>query len=130
MNDLLHRAAVTLLLVGGLLTAAQAFFSLEPAPATWPMVRHHQFMLVLVGSSLALSAFIPALRLSAIGFALLAQAGFVVISLADGSVHTFAPSAWAEAGLIAALLLAGGVFLREAWQEARWNRMLPLRSEA
>jgi hypothetical protein len=125
MNDLLHRTAVALLFIGGLLTAAQAFFSLEPAPAAWSVVRHHQFMLVLVGSALALSAFVPALRLSATGFALLAQVGFVAISLADGSI----PSGWAEAGLLATLLLAGGVFLREARQEARWDRMLPLRSE-
>jgi hypothetical protein len=124
MNDLLNRTAVALLFIGGLLTAAQAFFGLEPAPAAGSVVRHHQFMLVLVGAALALSAFIPALRLTAIGFALLAQAGFVVISLADGAI----PSGWAEAGLLAALL-AGGVFLREARQEARWDRMLPLRSE-
>jgi hypothetical protein len=34
-----------------------------------------------------------------------------------------------DAGLLLLLLVVAIVLGREAWQEARWDRMLPLRSE-
>jgi hypothetical protein len=35
-----------------------------------------------------------------------------------------------DAAVLLALVVAAIVFAREAWQEARWDRMLPIRSEA
>lgn len=143
MNDVLHRLAVALLLIGGFVTAAQplgspdlgqfisSYGAAEPGPFAWSVTRHYQYMLVLIGLTLALSAFVPALRMSAISFALLTKAGFVVISLsANGPMEALTRLSSVEMSLLCILLAAGGVFLREAWQEARWHGMLRLRPEA
>jgi hypothetical protein len=121
MHELLHRLAVALLMVSGTLTACSPFaigLPLDPLAAS--LLAHWQLMLVLLGTGLVIAAFVPSWRLPAAAAAIISKAAFLVIS----------PSAAVlEAALLLLLLVAAAVFAREAWQEARWDRMLPLRSE-
>ena len=121
MHELLHRLAVALLLVSGALTACSPFsigLPLEPHAAG--LLAHWQFMLVLLGTGLVVAAFVPSWRLPAVAVAIVSKAAFLVISPG---------AAVLEVALLLLLLVAAVVFAREAWQEARWDRMLPLRSE-
>ena len=68
-----------------------------------------------------IAAFTPSWRLPVVTAAIITK----------GALLVFSPSAVVlEAGLVLLLLIAAVVFAREAWQEARWDRMLPVRSEA
>jgi hypothetical protein len=121
MHELLHRLAVALLLLAGALTACSPFaIGLPLDPQAAGLLAHWQFMLVLLGTGLAIAAFVPSWRLPALAAAIITKGAFLVIS-PDAAVL--------EAGLLLLLLVAAVVLGREAWQEARWDRMLPLRSE-
>ena len=65
-----------------------------------------------------------ALRLPAIGAGVLAKLALVGLAAAAGS-----PLPWPEVLQVAALALAGGVLVRQARLEDRWNGVLPLRQE-
>ncbi|NPC58067.1 hypothetical protein [Caenimonas soli] len=121
MHELLHRLAVALLLVSGALTACAPFaIGLPLDPQAAGLLAHWQFMLVLLGTGLVIAAFAPSWRLPVVTAAIITKGAFLV----------FSPNAAVlEAGLVLLLLVAAIVFAREAWQEARWDRMLPLRSE-
>lgn len=122
MHELLHRLAVALLLVSGILTACAPFsIGLPLDPQAAGLLAHWQFMLVLLGTGLVIAAFAPSWRLPVVTAAIITKGAFLV----------FSPNAAAlEAGLVLLLAVAAIVFAREAWQEARWDRMLPVRSEA
>jgi hypothetical protein len=122
MHELLHRLAVALLVVAGALTASSPFaMGLPPDPQAASLLAHWQFMLVLLGTGLLIAAFVASWRLPALAAAIITKGAFLVIS-PDAAVL--------EAGLLLLLLVAAVALGREAWQEARWDRMLPLRPEA
>jgi hypothetical protein len=122
MHELLHRLAIALLLMAGTLIAGLPFAvgsTLDPQAAG--LLAHWQFMRMLLGMGLVIAAFVPSWRLPVLAVAIICKGAFVVIS----------PNvAVLEAAVLAALLFAAIVLAREAWQEARWDRMLPIRSEA
>ena len=122
MHELLHRLAVALLMVSGALTVCSPFaigLPLDPHAAS--LLAHWQFMLVLLGIGLVIAAFVPSWRLPAVALAIASKAAFLVITPGVAAL---------EVALLLLLVLAGAVFAREAWQEARWHGMLRLRSEA
>ncbi|MEP6789968.1 MAG: hypothetical protein ABI907_01275 [Ramlibacter sp.] len=119
MHELSHRAALAILVFAGILTASPLLSGAPNyATETWAVVQHRQFMLGLLGTGLVLAAFLPTLRLAAIAGGILSNAAFLVISLGSA----FSRAQWMEAGLLGLLLLAAFVFLREARQQARWER--------
>jgi hypothetical protein len=122
MHDLLHRLAVALLLLAGSLIAGLPFAIGLPAdPQAAGLLVHWQFMRMLLGMGLVIAAFVPSWRLPAVTVAVICKTAFLVIS----------PSAAVlGATVLLALVFAAVVLGREAWQEARWDRMLPIRSEA
>lgn len=122
MHELLHRSAVAALLLSGALTAfmpADMGLLLDPAAAS--LLAHRQFMLGLLGAGLLVAVFVPSWRLPAVGAAIVSKAALLII---------FPGAAALESTLLLLLLAAAMVFAREAWQEARWHGMLPLRPEA
>ena len=122
MHELLHRLAVALLLLAGALTASSPFaIGLPLDSQVAGLLAHWQFMLVLLGTGLVIAAFVPSWRLPALAAAIITKGAFLVFS-PDAAVL--------EAGLLLLLLVAAAVLGREAWQEARWDRMLPIRSES
>lgn len=121
MHELFHRLAVALLLVAGALIASSPFaigLPLDPQAAGW--LAHWQFMRMLLGLGLVIAAFVPSWRLPAVTVAIISKGAFVLISPSTAVL---------EAVVLSALVLAAIMLAREAWQEARWDRMLPLRSE-
>jgi hypothetical protein len=121
MHELLHRLAVALLVVSGALTACSPFaIGLPVDPYAASLLAHWQFMLVLLGIGLVVAAFVPSWRLPAVAVAIASKAAFLVITPGASALET---------ALLLLLLVAAVVFAREAWQEARWDRMLPIRSE-
>ncbi len=129
MNDLAHRVAVALLVACGLLSAA-----LVPWDSGFAGVllqaQHRYFLVGLLGASLVLSAWLPALRPAAVAASLLSKLAFLALVL--GSAAPGVPDfvAYLEAAMALALAGAAAVLAREAWQEARWHGVLPLRSGA
>jgi hypothetical protein len=117
MEELQHRLAIAALALGGLATLV---LSWDPASPALPLVMHRQVMTALLGGGLLLSVFLPALRLPAVGAAVLTKAAWVLLLV----VAT--PGAFALAGLEAALALllfgAGAVFFHEMRREALWDR--------
>ncbi|MBI2770310.1 MAG: hypothetical protein HYX47_11855 [Burkholderiales bacterium] len=127
MHELSHRAALLILVVAGILTVSPLLGSgANYSNEAWAVVQHRQFMLGLLGAGLVLSAFVPALRLAAIGGAILSKTAFLVISL-DAA---FTRAQWLDAGLLGLLVLAAVVLAREAQQQARWDRRPLLLPEA
>ncbi len=123
MHELLHRLAVALLMVSGALTACLplAALGLPVEPGVAGLLAHWQFMVVLLGTGLVAAVFIPSWRLAAVAVAIVSKVAFLVISPGTSTL---------EAGLLGLLVFAAAVFVRETWQEARWDRMLPQRSGA
>lgn len=122
MHELLHRLAVALLLVAGVLTAGAPFaVGLPPDPQAAVLLAHWQFMRALLGVGLVIAAFLPSWRLPAVAVALICKGALLVVSPQVSGV---------AAAVLPALVVAAAVLAREAWQEARWDRMLPLRTEA
>lgn len=129
MPELSHRLAVAALLVAGLLTAVPMLFPAD-ASLSLPLVQHRQFMQAMLAAGVLLAAFVPALRLAAIGAAVLSNGAFSAMTLLAGPAPGWAPYAWPAAVSLVPLLFAGVVLAREAWQQARWDGVLPLRQEA
>lgn len=131
MHELPHRLAVAVLLLSGALTAylpAHAWLPVDAAAYT--LAAQGQFMLVLLGASLLMAAFIPSWRLPAITVAIVSKSAFLVILAgAPDLLQPFPGEAVLEGSLLLCLLGAAAVFGREAWREARWNGMLPIRVE-
>ena len=138
MHDFLHRAAIALLLVSGVLTTVASVESIDAsrsvadAAGALPqlLVQHWGFMMGLLGAGLVLAAVLPSLRLPVLGAAVLSKSAFAAIALTSGAAEAGGLSAALfELAMLTLLLSAGAVFVREAWQEARWHGMLPLRPE-
>jgi hypothetical protein len=129
VNTHLHRLAVAVLLLSGLLGALP--FSPGPATASGAIeVQHRDFMLGLLSAALVLSAFVPPLRLPAVAASLLSKLAFIAVAVATVLGGEPAPAQmWLETLLTMTLLGAGAVLWREARQDARWNGVLPLRAE-
>jgi len=135
MHELLHRTALTALAAAGALVwispwlAGSAPVAGPDLAGLAPLLAQRQFMLGLLGAGLLLALALPRLRLAAIAAALASKLAFLAIAWGLASVP--GPLAVAADGASVALLLfAGAVFLREAWQQARWDGMLPLRTGA
>lgn len=124
MHDALHKTALALLAVCGVATALTG---LAAAGGDQPLVWHRQFMVTSLGLALILAAWLPALRLPAIGAAVLAKVGAVGIGIASGAALGAGLAAELASGM--ALAMAGAVFLHEMRMEARWDGVLPMRSE-
>jgi len=134
MDDFLHRLAVTVLVICGLLSIAViAWDPLTAAEGGWltALIQHREFMLALLGVGLLTAAFLPALRPALMTGSMLAKFAYLALALANVShAADLAPAAWLEAGMLGALLAAAAVFLREARQEARWDGVPRLRTGA
>ena len=128
MSELQHRLAVAALLAAALLTAIASFNpALSPADNALPLVLHRQFMQALLGLGLLLSAFVPGLRLAAIGGAL--PSNMALLALVPHATPGAATYAWAAGVSLVPLLFAAAVFAREAWLQARWDGVIPSRQE-
>lgn len=134
MDEFLHRFAVMVLVICGLLSiAAIAWDPLVAAEGGWlaALIQHREFMLALLGLGLVMAAFLPGLRPALMTGSMLAKLAYLALALANVShADDLAPAAWLEAGMLAALLAAAAVFLREARQEARWDGVPRLRTDA
>ncbi len=126
MQDLTHRFAVAILLICGFLSAIVIPWDAGHAVEA----RQLQFILGLLGASLVLSAFVPALRLPAVGASVLCKVGYLVLLWDGDGFARMSPIVWVEAVMLLALGAAAVVLMREAWQEARWHGMLPWHPEA
>ncbi|HSV34315.1 MAG TPA: hypothetical protein VLI46_02100 [Ramlibacter sp.] len=137
MHDFAHRSALALLVACGLLSVALVafdpgfadlldYFAASPGPWAVLQTQHRHFLLGLLGASLILSAFVPALRPAALGASILSKVAYLALALATVSQPgALAPVAWLEAALVLGLISAAALLAREAWQEARWHGMLP-----
>lgn len=128
MHDLSHRAAVAALFLAGALMAASpwAIGADLPLPGdampAVSLVWQGQFLLALLGLGVLGAALLPALRPAALGAAILSKLGLLVLAPA-------AAASWQDAAVLALLVGAAAVFAREAWLQARWDGVLPLRQE-
>lgn len=118
MHDLSHRAAVAALLIAGILMSVSPW--LAPGADLGP----GQLLLSLLGLGVIAAAAVPMLRAAALGGAVLSKLLFLFLAPAGGQ-----PFYGLEAAVLALLLGAAAVFIREAWQQARWDGVLPLRQE-
>ncbi len=134
MDDFLHRLAVTVLVICGLLSIA--VIAWDPLAATeggWltALIQHRDFLLALLGVGLVAAALVPTLRPALMTGSILAKLAYLGLALANVShPGEVATAAWLEAGMLAALLTAAAEFLREARQEARWDGVPRLRADA
>lgn len=133
MHEMSHRLAVALLFLTGVFT----LWPLVPGVAgplpqeAWAIAQHRQFLVALLGGGLVLAAFLPVLRLAAVGGAILSKIAFLVISLAAArSGVPLEPGQWLDAALLGLLLVAGLTLAREAHQHAHWEGRTFLRPEA
>jgi hypothetical protein len=128
MTAHLHRLGIAVLLLSGLIGVLPLWQVANPAALE---VQHRDCMLALLSATLVLLAFLPKLRLPGIAASVLSKLAFIAVTAATAAGGEPVPAqVWVEAFLTAALLAAGTGFWREGRQEARWNSMLPLRSEA
>ena len=132
MLELPHRFAVAVLLLGGALTACTpALFWMPVDSAAVSLVAQGQLMLALLGAAMLVAAFVPSWRLPVVVAAIMSKSAFLVIwATVPDLVPPFPGAAALEGALLFLLLGAAAVFAREAWQEARWNGMLPIRLES
>jgi hypothetical protein len=131
MHDFARRTAIGGLLVTGLLTALSPWLvpahPVVPADALWPMLLQGQLLVVVLGAGLLLASFLPQLRLAMVGAAIVSKAGFLAATLPQRSLA--APVQAFEAALLVLLLAAAAVLSLQALQQARWDGVLPLRTE-
>ena len=136
MHELPHRIAVAALLAAGLITTALAvtrWSGVEGQIAS--LLVHRQFLLALLGAALLIAVPVSSWRLPAVAAALASKVWLFVIWLtgpgagAGPLAASPVPGAPLEAAVMIMLALAMAVFAREAWQEARWHGVLPLRPE-
>ena len=124
----LHRLASLRCSCWRALTAFASVESIDASRSVGDAAGALPLLLVRTGSSCwccwergwSLPPFVASWRLPALAAAIITKGAFLV-SAPDAAVL--------EAGLLLLLLVAAVVLGREAWQEARWDRMLPLRSE-
>jgi len=128
MNAHLNRLGIAVLLATGVVGVFSIWQATNPAAVE---VQHRDFMLGLLSVALLFSAAVPQLRLPAISASVLSKLAFIAAAAATQAGGEAVPSqVWLEVLLTVALVAAGIVFAREAWQEARWNGMLPIRLES
>jgi hypothetical protein len=128
MTAHLHRLGIAVLLLSGLIGVLPLWQSANQAAIE---VQHREFMLGLLSATLVLAAVLPKLRLPAIAASVLSKLAFIAVAAATASgSEPVVAQVWVEAFLTAALLAAGTAFWREGRQEARWDGMPTLRSEA
>ncbi len=131
MYELLHRFAIAVLLAGGALTAGvYPEIWLPAGSAAAGLLAHRHFMLVLLGTSLMVAAVLPSWRLPVVAAAVMSKADFLLVWRSVPHLAISPGPAVLEATLLLLLLGAAAIFAREAWQDARWHGMLPLRPEA
>ena len=124
MYDAMHRAALAALFTVGL----AMLIGLGQSPADSVAVQHRQLLLSIVAAALLASAWIPMVRLPAAVAGVVAKASLVAVTWLADPASGLAGTA-SDLLQLVALLLAGGVLVREARLEARWNGVLPLRQE-
>ena len=131
MHDYSHRAAVATLLLAGLLTAVSPLILSGgagfEAGSLSPVVLHGQLLVTVLGLGLVLAAFVPQLRLAVASAAIVSKAAFLVLTV--GQRAPVGLSQWVEAVQLLLLVPAAAVLACEAWQHARWERVLPSRQE-
>jgi hypothetical protein len=137
MHDLTHRSALIVLVSCGVLSIVELPWNSTLSElsaysywgAGWSVVQtqHWYFMLSILAAGLVVSAFVPALRMGAIGAAVLSKLAYIALGM---DATGLADLARLEAAMVLALLAAAAILAREAWQEARWNGMLPVRLES
>lgn len=119
MHDLLHRLAAGLLFTVGAATLAEAA-AMGRLPATlW--LQHHQVLLALAGAALLAAPWWTPLRTPATAVALLSKLALLAVALLAPAGTVNPLHLWAQVPLVAMLLAAGAILLREARLEARWN---------
>lgn len=118
MHDFSHRAAVAALFIAGVLMAV------SPWLADGAQIGPGQLLLSCLGLGVIAAAVLPVLRAAALGGAILSKLLFLFL-VPTGTQPLYA----LEAAIVALLLGAAAVFVREAWQQARWDGVLPLRQE-
>ena len=129
MHELFHRTALAALAAAGGLIWVSPWLAGPAWGAPTTLLAQWQFMLGLLGAGLGLALFLPRLRAAAIAAALVSKLAFLAISWRlAAAVDPLALAADTSSVLL--LVFAGAVFAREAWQQARWDGMLPLRTEA
>ncbi|TWO66155.1 hypothetical protein FN976_26810 [Caenimonas sedimenti] len=126
MHDITHKLAVGLLAAAALAALAAAWTLDGPAGLA---AAHRQWILVGLAASLLAALAWPALRLPAIGAALLVQVAYLAAAVLVQGVEPASASLAPEVAQSLLLLAAGWLFLHEARQEARWDGVLPLRQE-
>jgi peptidoglycan/LPS O-acetylase OafA/YrhL len=128
--DTFHERAARVILLAVGLSAVLMLLALPPADgAATPLLLHHQFLIGLVGAALLAAVLVRSIRPAAVAIGLLSQAGFAAIAL---SVPGFSASAalYLNLGGLVALLCAGLLLVQAARQQARWDGLLPRRTEA
>jgi hypothetical protein len=132
MHELFHRTAlVALAAAGGLFWVSPwlAGPGLGALGAPTGLAAQWQFMLGLLGAGLVLALFLPRLRPAAIAAALVSKLAFLAISWRLAAAADPLAVA-ADTTSVLLLSFAAAVFARQAWQQARWDGMLALRTEA
>lgn len=126
MDIQLHRLGIAALLLSSLF----GVLSIWPTTNAAIEAQHRDFMLGLIGGAEFFAAFVPRLRLPVIAISVLSKLAFVVVAVRPALLgEPISAQILLEVLLTAALVGAGAVFCREAWQEARWNGMLAVRLE-
>lgn len=132
MHDLPNRAALAVLLTVGIATAVPPVVEVAQASLVDPQalffVLHRHWLLAVLGLALVASVFFPILRPAAVSGAVLSKAGTLAIAAGAGAVPS--SGLWPEALGLGALIVTGAWLARAAWQQARWDGLLPLRPEA
>ena len=118
MHDFSHRAAVAALFIAGVLMAVSPWLAgdAEIGPG--------QLLLSCLGLGVIAAAALPVLRAAALGGAILSKL-LLLFLVPTGAQLPYA----LEASVLALLLGAAAILVREAWQQARWDGVLPLRQE-
>jgi len=125
--ELLHRCAVAFLLLAGVLTAVMPADWLAAGTLPAGLAVHRQLLAGLTAVGLIVAVAVPSWRMPAAAAAIVSRTAFLIIDAAlPGTAPALAGPVALEAVLLVLLLAAAAVFAREAWQEARWNGVLPL----
>jgi hypothetical protein len=121
MDDFLHRTAL-----GAMALAGAAYLWAAAGPAEGPQAAYLHILLALLGLSLLAALAMPRLRAPAVGAAILGK-----LALLGAAVHGAPVAASAlDLAMLAALVAAAAVLVRETVREARWDGVLPLRRES
>lgn len=121
MDDYLHRMAL-----GAMALAGAAYLWAGVGPAEGPQAAYLQTLLGLLGASLLAALAVPRLRPAAVGAAILGKVALLGAAVQGAPVA----AGGLDVALLAALMAAAAVMVREAIREARWDGVLPLRRES